>query len=77
MANLEPQNIGKLILLTGIVISFLGVVIIFLGKIGIYKLPGDIELEGKNWKVYFPIVTCIIVSILLTLIMWIVRYFRK
>ncbi len=77
MPNLEPQNFGKIILITGIVISLFGVIIILLGKIGLFKLPGDIELEGKNWKVFFPVVSCIIISIVLTVILWIVRYFRK
>jgi hypothetical protein len=77
MPNLEPQNFGKLILITGITISLIGVVIIFLGKVGLFKLPGDIEIGGKNWKVFFPIVSCIIISIVLTVIMWVVSYFRK
>ena len=77
MPNLEPQNFGKLVLITGIIISLIGVIIIFLGKIGLFKLPGDIEIGGKNWKVFFPIVSCIIISIVLTAIMWIVSYFRK
>ncbi len=77
MPNLEPQNFGKLILITGIVISLFGGIIILLGKIGLFKLPGDIEFGGKNWKVFFPVVSCIIISIVLTVILWIVRYFRK
>ena len=77
MANLEPHNFGKLILITGITISLIGVVIIFLGKFGLFKLPGDIEIGGKNWKVFFPVVSCIIISIVLTVIMWMVSYFRK
>ena len=77
MPNLEPQNFAKLILITGIVISLIGVIIIFLGKFGLFKLPGDIEIGGKNWKVFFPVVSCIIISIILTGIMWVVSYFRK
>jgi uncharacterized membrane protein len=77
MADLEPQNFGKLIVITGVIISLIGVVIIFLGKTGLFKLPGDIEIGGKNWKVFFPVVSCIIISIVLTVILWIVNYFRK
>ena len=77
MTNFEPQQIGKMILITGIVISIIGVVVILLSKAGLFPLPGDIKLEGKNWKIYFPIVTCIIISIVLTGIMWIVNYLRK
>jgi hypothetical protein len=77
MSNLEPQQYGKLILFIGIVISIIGIIAILLGRIGIFKLPGDIELGGKTWKVYFPIVSCIVISILLTVIIWLIQYFRK
>lgn len=77
MTDLEPQQFGKYILITGIVISFIGIVFIFLGKMGLFRLPGDIELEGKNWKIYFPIISCITISIILTIILWIISFLRK
>jgi hypothetical protein len=48
MQNLLPQNIGKLFIIVGISIALIGVVIILLGKVGLFKLPGDIEIEGDN-----------------------------
>ena len=77
MTNLQPQQFGKYILITGIVISIIGGIIILLGKIGISRLPGDIEIEGKNWKIYFPVISCIVISIILTGILWVVRWLRK
>jgi hypothetical protein len=77
MTDFQPQQFGKLILMTGIIISAIGILIILLGKTGLFRLPGDIHLEGKNWKVYFPIVTCLIISVVMTVIFWIVHYFRK
>ena len=77
MTDLEPQQFGKYILMTGIVISIIGIIIILLGKTGIFKLPGDIELEDKNWKIYFPIISCIIISIILTVVLWIINFLRK
>ena len=77
MPNLNPYNFGKLILLVGIIISSIGLSIIILNRFGIWKLPGDIELGGKNWKIYFPVVSCLIISIVLTVILWIVNYLRK
>lgn len=41
------------------------------------KLPGDIVIERENFRFYFPVVTCILLSFLLTGIMWIVRFFSK
>ena len=77
MTDLEPQQFGKYILITGIVISIIGIIVILFGKTGIFRLPGDIELEGKNWKIYFPIISCIIISIILTVILWIISFLRK
>ena len=66
MTDFNPQQLGKIVLLTGIVISVVGMIIILLGKIGLLKLPGDLYFEGKNWKIYFPIVSCLIISIILS-----------
>jgi len=41
------------------------------------RLPGDIVIERKNFRFYFPIVTCIVLSVVLTAIMWLVRYFGR
>jgi hypothetical protein len=41
------------------------------------RLPGDILFEGKGFRFYFPVVTCIVLSVLLTAIMWLVRFFSR
>lgn len=41
------------------------------------KLPGDIAIERGNFRFYFPLMTCILLSVLLTAIMWLVRYFAR
>ena len=41
------------------------------------KLPGDIAVERPNFRFYFPVVTCIVLSLLLTGILWLVRHFQK
>ena len=41
------------------------------------KLPGDIGIEGENFKFYFPVVTCVVVSLLLSGIMWLIRFFSR
>ncbi len=41
------------------------------------RLPGDIAIEGKRGSFYFPVVTCILLSVVLTLVMWLVSLFRK
>ncbi|TFG50227.1 MAG: DUF2905 domain-containing protein [Candidatus Brocadiia bacterium] len=72
-----PQQIGKWLILTGLMIAFFGLLMIILGKAGFFRLPGDIDMEGKNWRVFFPITSCIIISILITLILWIINYLRR
>ena len=72
-----PQQIGKWLIAVGIFIVLLGGLIILLGKIGFFKLPGDLEFGSRNWRIYIPIASCIILSIILTLILWLINYFRR
>ena len=72
-----PQQIGKWLVLTGIIIAVLGGLIMVLGRIGLFKLPGDLEFGSKNWRIYLPIASCILISIILTIILWLISYLRR
>ncbi len=72
-----PENIAKILILTGAMLILAGLAFFALPKIGFFKLPGDIEIGGKNWKVYFPITTSIIISIILTLIFWFIGLLKR
>ena len=72
-----PQHIGKWLIVMGVIIAAMGVLIMLLGRVGLFKLPGDLEFGSKNWRFYFPIVSCIIISIILTIILWLIIYFRR
>jgi len=64
----------------GGILLFLGGILLLLGRFGsgpLFRLPGDIDLHGKNWRVIFPLTTGILLSALLTLLLWLVRHFRK
>ena len=65
------RMLGALILL-GLIVLVLGVVISFGERLPIRlgRLPGDIVIRGKNSVFYFPVVTCIVLSVALSLIMW-------
>ncbi len=64
-------NFGKLFIFIGLLLVVIGIVFIVGNKIPfIGKLPGDIAIERKNFNFYFPITTCIIISIILSLIFW-------
>jgi hypothetical protein len=69
------QQLGKYIIIFGAVIVVIGLLVYFFhGKLHWFgRLPGDIRIERGNFKFYFPLVTMIIVSILLTLILNILR----
>jgi hypothetical protein len=72
-----PQQIGRWLIWLGILISLLGGLMLLLGRVGLFRLPGDLEFGSKNWRFYFPIASCILISIVLTLILWLISYFRR
>ena len=70
------EGIGKLLLVIGGVIVLLGVILIFGQHIPFFgKLPGDIVIKRDNFTFYFPIVTFVIFSIILTIIINIILRF--
>ncbi len=67
------QHIGKFLLLLGLIISAVGGLVLLSGKIPwIGRLPGDIIIQRRNFTLYFPLVTSILISLILTLIFWII-----
>lgn len=72
-------DLGRTIVILGFVLVVIGGVILLLGRTGvpIVRLPGDITYRGKHSTFYFPIVTCIVISVVLSLISWIFQHFRK
>ncbi len=66
-------SLGKTLVIAGLAIAAVGAVLWLLGRNGGGFLPGDIVIERKNFRFYFPVVTCVVVSLVLTLIAWIVR----
>lgn len=69
------NQIGKTLIIIGIILVVAGIIIYFAGdKLNwLGRLPGDIRIEKENTRFYFPITTMIILSIILSLIMWIFR----
>ena len=64
---------AKWLITIGIVLVVLGVLWPVLAKLGLGSLPGDIKLERKGFTFYFPLTTSIVVSIVITVILWIFR----
>ena len=65
----------KLLILGGICLLIAGLAWPFLSRLGLGRLPGDIAIQGESGSFYFPIVTCIIVSVVVSLIFWIAGKF--
>jgi hypothetical protein len=68
------QDLGKMILIIGLVLVVAGAILWKTGGLGgLGRLPGDIFVRKGNATFYFPIVTCIIISAVLTLLSWLFR----
>ena len=72
-----PQQFGKWLVAAGAIIIVIGLLVMLLGKGGLFRLPGDLSFGGRNWRIYFPIASSILLSILLTLILWLISHFRR
>ena len=69
------NGMGKFLVMVGVVITLIGMLLwAGIGKGWFGRLPGDIQYSKGNFHFYFPIVTCLILSILLTLLL---RIFKK
>lgn len=73
------RELGKLLLVLGVLLIAVGALLILGGKFPfrLGHLPGDIAVEGRHGSFYFPIVTCILLSVGLTLLLWLVNIFRR
>jgi hypothetical protein len=63
----------RILIAIGATILLAGVLWPWLSKLGLGRLPGDIHVEGEGGGFYFPITTCIIISIVLSLVLWFIR----
>lgn len=68
------SDFGKWLIVLGLVIAACGVVITFAGKVPwLGKLPGDISIKRDNFSFYFPLATCILISAIVSFILWLFR----
>jgi hypothetical protein len=73
-------QLGKLLVIAGVVLVAAGLLVMAGSKFsfwGLGRLPGDVVYKGKNTQFYFPIVTCLLLSAVLTLVIWLVSLFTK
>ncbi len=67
------SEIGKVLIVLGVLIALIGVVLTLVGRLpGIGRLPGDITIHRGHWTVYFPLATSVLISLVLSLILWLI-----
>jgi hypothetical protein len=66
---------GRMLIVTGLLLVLAGLAVTYGGRLPLRlgRLPGDIAIHGRNSSFYFPLTTCILLSVLLSLVMWILR----
>ncbi len=70
------SEMGKIILIAGLVMAVIGLLLMLAGKTPLSwlgHLPGDFSYRGKNFSFYFPLATCLVISIILTLLFWLIN----
>ncbi|MDA8125931.1 MAG: DUF2905 domain-containing protein [Deltaproteobacteria bacterium] len=67
-------GLGKILLVIGLVVAGLGLLLLLAGKIPwVGRLPGDFLFKGKHVTFYFPLMTSLVVSIILTIVLWFIN----
>jgi hypothetical protein len=77
--NLIVTDLGKTLVFVGVLIAAAGVVLLLLGKtnLPLGRLPGDILYRGKNTTFYFPVATSIVVSVVLSAVLYLLERIRR
>ncbi|MEJ2079171.1 MAG: DUF2905 domain-containing protein [Acidobacteriota bacterium] len=70
-------DLGKLLIILGLVIAALGCVLVFFPSLRLGRLPGDFTIQLKHGTIFIPLGTCILLSVVLTLILWLVNWLRR
>jgi hypothetical protein len=64
---------ARFLIVLGLAILVIGLLWPYLGKLGLGRLPGDIVIERENWTLYIPVATCLLLSLLFSLVFWVVN----
>ena len=72
------RSMGKFIIIAGLVITAVGLIVYFSDRLpGIGRLPGDIVIKRENFSFYFPLGTSILLSVIVSLILYLIRRFSS
>ena len=71
------MNLGRLLLVLGLAVAGFGLIIEFVPALRLGRLPGDLSFGGQGWRVYLPLGTSLLLSILLSLVFGVLGYFAR
>lgn len=73
------ESLGRILMLLGASLLIVGALILLVGRLGfpLGRLPGDFAVRGKHFEFYAPLATCLILSILLSLLFWVINHLRR
>ena len=80
MLRMDPlRELGRTLLVVGGLLVLVGALFYFAGKLPfrLGRLPGDIVYHGEHTTFYFPIVTCLLLSLGLSFLFWLINHFRR
>jgi uncharacterized membrane-anchored protein len=69
----QEEKMGRILVLLGVVLVAIGLAWPWLQKLPFGRLPGDISIKREGFQFFFPLTTCILISIVVTLILWLFR----
>jgi hypothetical protein len=70
-------DVGKLLIAVGVITVIVGLVLFLASKTSLGRLPGDLVVRRENFTFIFPLASCIIISVVLSLIVWLLSRFRR
>ena len=68
---------GKVFMAVGLALFLVGLVLTLLPNTRLGRLPGDIVIRRDSWSVFIPIATCVLLSVVLTVLVWIISWLRR
>ena len=80
MSGALHLQLGKFLAISGIALVVLGLIVMAGSRfsfLGLGRLPGDITLRSKHFQFYFPFVTCVLISVAVTAILWIISFLTR
>lgn len=73
------SDLGRILIFLGLLLVVVGLLVLGLNRLNIPlgRLPGDFNWRGRGWSVSFPLVTCLLLSVLVSLLLWVVNHLRR